>query len=346
MVIYILTFAIIIIFYQFAKGNDTGIRRYCSIMCLILTIIVGMRNINLGLNDTVKGYYPRFQAILNHDFLYIFTLKDYGFQILTYIFTRIVGDNFKLYTIAFVFPYMAAVSFLIYKYSSRPWLSYIVFVCLHYFEISYTLMRQVLAMSVLCVSLHFLIEKKYGRFFILVLVATSFHAVSLVFAILLIFEYCKIQKWMIIPLLMIVGVCVLYPKEVMEIAYNLIDYDRFSRYEYSNRTKNLTFFYMNIVMWGAELLAYNIKKNDRSWIIMMTCSSVCLAISPLTIALGEMSRVAYLFGIFHIIILPDMADRMKSGFSRQITVCLVAAFFIMYFLFFLGPQVNIIPYYT
>jgi hypothetical protein len=315
-------------------------------MCLILTIIVGMRNVNLGLNDTVNVYYPRFHSILNYGFWYIFTLKDYGFQILTYIFTRLVGDNFKLYTTVFVFPYMAAVSFLIYKYSNRPWLSYIVFVSLHYFEISYTLMRQVLAMSVLCVALHFLIEKKYGRFLLLVLVASSFHAISLVFVILLIFEYCKPRKWMIIPLLVIIGVCIMYPQKVMGIAYNLIDYDRFSRYAYSNRTKNLIFFYMNVVMWGAELLMYNRKKNNRAWMIMFACSSVCLAISPLTIALGEMSRVAYLFGIFHIIILPDMADRMKSGFSRQITVCLVASFFIMYFLLFMGSQVNIIPYYT
>lgn len=345
MIIYILAFILILGLYSPISKRNNGKKIYCVVICIVLTMIVGLRNINMGLTDTQYVYYPRFFQILNYPFAYIFTLKDYGFQALTFLFTRVFGANFKLYTVLFAFPYVGATSFLIYKYSNKPWLSYIMFMCLQYFEIAFTLMRQVMGMAFLCIAIHYFIKEKYKTFILFVVIASLFHQICLVFVVLLGINYIKPKRWMLIPLLFIIGLCLVYPQQLLGFAYRLIDYDRFLRYSTIGSSKNLTFFFINAVIFLAESLVFNRIKNNRGSIVFFVCSCICLAVSPLTIALGEMSRVAYLFGLFNIILLPQSIERFKAGGSRGIAATAYTIVFIGYFLVFLGPQVNIIPYY-
>lgn len=346
--IYIFLFAFMIITYIPLSKTKLKKGIYCFTMCIILTLIVGFRNINMGLVDTMYVYYPRFIQIANHGLDYVFEQKDQGFQLLTYCFIKIFGADFRLYTILFAFPYILGISFLIYKFSRNYCLSFIVFTCLNYFGISFTLMRQVFGMGILCFALYCFIQKKYKTFIVLVLLASAFHQICIVFLILLVFIFLKPKAWMLIPLIAAIVLCMLYPRQLMGFAYSIIESERFNRYESLDRTKNLTFFFINLVMWIAEALLYKFKQKNREQTVLFICSSICLAISPLTLALGEMSRVAYLFGVAHIALLPSSVEIIKDDekASRKIVTMAFAAVFILYFLFFSGSQMNIIPYYT
>lgn len=345
MIIYLILFALIVLLYQPLSKDDREQKIYCIIVCIALTLVVGLRNENMGLTDTAYVYKTTYIRILNYGFTYVLTLKDSGFQILTFIFTRMFGNDFKLYVLLFTMPYMAAVSFLIYKYSHNKCLSFIMFFCLHYFEISFTLMRQINAMALLCVALYFFIEEKYCKYATFVLLAFLFHTISIVFFVLLLFKFVKIKKWMLIPLMVILGICLIYPQQTVGFAYTYLDSERFLRYESLGRTKNLTFFFINFVLWSAEALYFQKIKQNRSKSVMFICTSICLVISPLTVVLGEMSRLAYLFGIFHVVLFPDSMKIFKKGESRFYAETMVTGFLLVYFLVFLGPQVNIIPYY-
>lgn len=346
--IYVFLFTFMIITYIPLSKTKLKKGIYCFTICTILTLIVGFRNINMGLVDTMYVYYPRFIQIANHGLEYVFEQKDQGFQLLTYYFIRIFGADFRLYTILFAFPYILGISFLIYKFSKNHCLSFIVFICLHYFEISFTLMRQVFGMGILCFALYCFIKKRYKTFIVLVIVASFFHQICIVFLVLLVFIFLKPKKWMLIPLIAAIVLCMIYPHKLLGFAYSMIESERFTRYESIAKTKNLTFFFINLVMWIAEALLYKYTQKNREQTILFICSGICLAISPLTVALGEMSRIAYLFGISHIALLPSSVEIIKDDTqaSRKIVTVAFAAVFILYFLFFLGPQVNIIPYYT
>lgn len=345
MYIYIFVFMAIIGLYIPLKKYSNGKILYCIIICSILTLIVGLRNISMGLTDTQYVYYPRFNEISRRSFDYIYTLKDYGFQIITYFFIKIFGTNFKLYTLAFAFPYIGAVSFLIYKYSSRPWLSYILFVCLPYYEISFTLMRQVMGMAFLCIAMHYYLQEKKSLFVVFVLIASTFHQICLIFLIMLLIKYLKPKKWMVIILLFIVGLCLLYPQYLLGIVYKHIHSDRFIRYSVVGKSKNLTFFFINLSLFAVNFLSFNKIKSDRCLMILFINSCICLAISPLTMALGEMSRIAYIFGIYNILLVPEFVNKFKVGYSRLVVCVGFVAIFVSYFLVFLGPQVNVIPYF-
>lgn len=346
MTIYLFLFTFLTVAYIPLSKTKQKKSIYCFTVCIVLTLIVGMRSISMGLVDTELVYYPRFIEISRNDIDYVFTQKDQGYQLFTYYFIKIFGADFRLYCIVSAFPYVLGISFLINKYSTNPCLSYIVFVCMHYFEISFTLMRQVFGMGILCFALYCFINKRYKTFIFLVILSSFFHQVCIAFLVLLVFVFLKPKKWMLLPLLAIIVLCMLYPQQLLGSLYTLIEDQRFTRYEMQDRTKNLTFFFINLVMWIAETLFYRINPKSREYDIMYICSCICLAISPLTLALGEMSRVAYLFGFVHVVMLPSSVLLIKKDnrSSQRIVKIAFASVFILYFLIFLGPQVNIIPY--
>lgn len=305
-----------------------------------------MRNENLGLNDTVFVYKRHYYEILTHNFKYIFLLKDYGFQLITFLLTRLLHDNFKVYCLVIVIPYISSVSYIIYKYSKFPCISFILFICLQYFSVAFTLMRQTMGMAILLFSVHLLIKKRNIEFCILVIIASFFHAICIVFLSILVLKYVRFKKWMFIPLGLIVLYFLFFPNNIMRYIYFLITDERFAVYESARQTKNLTLFFTNIMLWSCITIRYHKAKyitGDRK--IMYICSSLAVVISPLTIALGEMSRIAYLFGIINIVVFPDFIEVFKKGRERQILVGFMCGLLIIYFMLFLGPQVNIIPYY-
>lgn len=345
MAIYIFLFSVVIILYLILKDKKNGKRNYCFIIGIVLSLIAGLRNETLGLTDTQYVYKVFFERILVNDFEYVLTLKDTLFQIITFVFTRIFGNNFKLYVLLFTTPYIAAVTFLIYKYSKRKWLSFIIFICLHYYEISFTLMRQINGMAILIWAFYNLLENKKMRFILLTVLASCFHSVCIIYLFLYPLRNIKININVLIIVLIIVTIFSMFPKEILNVAYNIIDNERFDRYQELNRVKNRVFFIMNLVFWIVEMLNYKNIYKDKTRTTMLWCVLICLIISPLTVALGETSRIAYLFGVMHIILLPDSIDLIKSNRQKMILELGMATTFILYFLFFLGPQVNIIPYF-
>lgn len=344
MSIYIAMFFLMIVLYIILCKKTNGMKVYCIIIGICLALIAGLRNENLGLTDTKFVYKVTFNKILNNNnFEYVLTIKDTLFQILTYIYINIFGDNFKLYVLLFTCPYIASVSFFIYKYSNKKWLSFIVFMCLHYFEISFTLMRQINGMAILLVALHYLIKEKKIKFVFFTILASCFHTVCIIFLVLLPISKIKMQKKIIILILIVLTIFVFYSKEILNIFYSILKIDRFLVYQNSDRVKNRMFFYINLVLWIFEMINYrNIMKDYRS--IFLWSSTICLLFSPLTVVFGEASRISYVFGLVHVVLLTDTIDLIKDKKQKIFAELLVAFVLLIYFVIFLGPQVNIIPY--
>ena len=92
-------------------------------------------------------------------------------------------DNFHIY---FFFPALLssfAVVKLIKRYSANPALSLLLFFSIGTYMMYVAALKQCLAMFFLLLSLLYAIEKKYVRFYLLVLVAIMFHTHSFMFAI-------------------------------------------------------------------------------------------------------------------------------------------------------------------
>lgn len=345
MAVYIMLYACIIGLYFLFKKFNKGKLVYVITISIILSLLVGLRHYSMGLVDTEFVYMPRFYRISDFGWKYVLEEKDFLFQTLTYWFIQIFGDNFQLYLFLFGLPYIFSMGFIIYKYSNNPLLSFIIFVSLHYFEISFTLMRQVFGMGILLIALHYLFKKKYIKFVLLVVLSSYFHSICMIFLILLPLSFLKVRKWYVIPFVAILAMTLILPDFVMKFTFdNLVSSDRFSRYEEIETSKSLVLFLLNLVMWGVSLLAYKDIKQNKMLTILFYCSSLAVLISPLVLSLGEMSRVSYIFGISNVILLPYAFNYFSEDNEKILCIAITSAVFIAYFMVFLSGTVNINPY--
>lgn len=74
---------------------------------------------------------------------------------------------------------MVGPAYLIARYSKNPFLSVFLYVNLYLFYLDMNFIRQAIAMSILCFAYGFLRDKKFWRFLLLVIIASSFHFTAL-----------------------------------------------------------------------------------------------------------------------------------------------------------------------
>ncbi|WP_081085276.1 EpsG family protein [Priestia megaterium] len=345
MLIYLFCYLIIIVGYFFYKNNLFAKKHYCIFMTLVLTCIIGLRNEMMGLVDTHYVYRFRFEEIVMYGWDYVlYYNKDIGFQTLTFLFTKVFGDNFTLYLLCMAFPYVASISYLIYKYSKSPMISFAIFTSLQFFTITFTLMRQVFAMGILILAFKYVIDKKPIKFTLLVLLASIFHQVAILF--LVVYPLVKIKNVYVFLCIVSAGVIssTLFSSKIMYVISIIQQTNERYNHVNSNDSTNLTYFFVCLLFLLISLLYFKtIKKSELNY-ILFKLSALATTIAPLSTVFREASRVSYMFSIFNIILLPNILVLEKDKKTRNLMATLTIVVFMIYFLFFLGKGTNVIPY--
>ena len=319
-------------------------KKYIIIIGICLVNIVGLRSIIMGQNDTLMVYKPFFERIIANDLSYALNLKDPGFQLITYLFTRCVGHNFQLYIYLLSVPYIWVVCLFIYKYSKKPVLSLLMFTSLQYFEISFTLIRQVNAMALLMLATYFLIKKKSVFAILFIVLAGFIHQTCLIFLVMIPLSEMVIKRKTMFAVSGISLLFLFFSENILSVIYKVLGTShRFAIYADKGHQKTYVFYFLNLILWLGCLLTYKYGNETRERKIFFYSATVAMVISPLVVVLGEMSRIVYYFGIYEIILFPDVSNCFSRKSKRTFNfVCYF--FMIIYFLLNLGPGSNVIPY--
>ena len=169
-------------------------------MAVVWTVIIGLRHPTMGVDlhyGFDNGYLGMYQVIgesswetvLNKFFLNY--ERGYAiFNKLLYFFSE--DSQFLLFVCAAIA--MAAIMWLIYKYSKTPLLSIIIYLALPVFLINFSGLRQGIAVAITMYAFRYIKEKKLIPFVIAVLIANSFHSSAIVFLAAYPIYYIKTQK--------------------------------------------------------------------------------------------------------------------------------------------------------
>lgn len=107
--------------------------------------------------------------------------RNAGFFWLMKLFSTWTRGDFQIFLIALAIATQIIVAVLIYKYSPKPWLSYLVYNCMGFYVAGFSLIKQYLAMAIIMWAMMAVFEKKPVRFLILVFVAGLIHTPALCF---------------------------------------------------------------------------------------------------------------------------------------------------------------------
>lgn len=331
-------YLVIILGYIPVKANIINKKIYCIFVGVALFLILGLRHPLIGQGDTYNVYLSNFTDIYLGGISEAFSQdKDILFQIVTYSFGVIFGPNPNLYVFVFSFPYIYSVTRLIYLYSKMPMLSFIVFSSLHFYGFAFSGMRQINAMAILLLSYTFLKRKKYIRFFLCILIASLFHQVAIVFALVpivqFIFERFKINKIFLFMFPILGLINSLFLKNWLSNFINLIaSYeDRYAHMVDQNQTTNLTTFFIFLVILIFTFITLKNKVQDRDLFLLLLITSIGTFFAPMTLIAREFGRVAYCFSIFNILLIPKAVSTVRSGKLRFLVISFLVIIFTLYF---------------
>lgn len=144
-----------------------------------LFIIQGLRSQFVG--GDLPGYNLLYYGIDSIDKMMDFYFEP-GYSILTMALSKI-GISFQFFIVLISLFVFISLSFFIYRYSEYPYVSYLLYLYFGIYDFGFSGLRQIIAMSIILLSFDQLNKNKTLNFFILVIVAGTFHVTSLFFFI-------------------------------------------------------------------------------------------------------------------------------------------------------------------
>lgn len=201
MAVYILNFLTLPIYDVLIKDR----KKFVMIVTAQLFLILALRDPTLGV-DLVNysgGYnyisslgftdmLSRLRLISTAELVYPYSYES-GYVVLNWILGK-MGIGFHAFLIMHAAFCMTSFGVFIYRYSKVPWLSFAMLLTFSYFQYSFGILRQILAICILLYAVPLIERKKPIPFFLLVLLTFFLHRTAIIFAVLYFARYIKVTK--------------------------------------------------------------------------------------------------------------------------------------------------------
>lgn len=156
---------------------------FLCISSVILVAFSSIRATNVGI-DYYQFYVPFFEDVRAGGWSYLISganpyRTEFGFSLLTFLLSRVTGNVFVyMAIIAVIMVGLAAL--VLYRDCPKPWIGMFIFVSFNFFGNTLSYIRQSLAIAIFLFAIHYLKEKKFIPYLLIVLLAATFHKSLLV----------------------------------------------------------------------------------------------------------------------------------------------------------------------
>lgn len=352
MLVYLILFTVILtlIFLSSTTMNEQAITVFYVLIWFFLFILIGFRHYSIG-NDTY-GYIRLFlnSRLMSLDWTEFFTSR-YELGFLTYNkWLYGINQHPSTVLVGFALPTVVINAYVLYKKSVNPCLSLFIFCAYRYFSFSLSGIRPMMALSLLFLSYYFYDEKKYLRAVLTVVLASSFHLSSLVFAIALIFQNIRLTK---LKMLTLSGVALFFFLVMDRVfLFLLSSFEKYSYYEEgvfqeSAKLGSLLNFLILLLIFlfgewiGRQEQAFFTKNSLR------VLSFYGVLVSFVALRVTVFDRFSAAFALVALLYVPFILSRIQSREWRVLAMTGVCLSFCLYFflIILLRPEWNyIVPY--
>ncbi len=171
---------------------------YIVIMAAIHTFVCGFRY--QYLTGDLQAYHNVYVTLPQYGWLsdeVIQEGRNTGFYLFMKLIAMLTGGNYQAFLFVVAIIIEVAVALLIYKYSPRPWLSYLVWNCVGFYIFGFSAVKQSLSMAFIVFAMICILEGKRVYFILSVLIAGFIHAPAFAFLPAYWLAKRRINMWMI-----------------------------------------------------------------------------------------------------------------------------------------------------
>lgn len=338
MVYLILLILIVFCAIIFSKANSTNRNKYFTIgVACLLILYSSFRGIDY--NSDMGEYIASFNQYSNYTFkqilqLYNLDIKSPTYHFVGWIVAKISGSEQIWLSIIAVF-FVSTVSYLIYKESKLPFVSFIAFLSLGFFLFSLTGLRQTVAMGFLIISYFSAKDNKFFKFLFFVLVASLFHDSALIFLILYPIRNLKFGWFHVFFISACLVVSLFFKSQFKEFLGELFKDSYFGIYADSDKALNFSGIIMQLAIFTFNLFYYKgVTNKNKNALILYNCAFLGLSFQLFSIVIAEMFRISRYFAIFNLVLIPlsIMAEPSKKWRNVE-TVLITTVLFVYIFVF-------------
>lgn len=311
---------------------------------IILALFSAVRD---GIGVDYRSYYNHIRLIQNG---YTNHYMEIGFQKLVILVAYFSANPRWILIIMSVLTCYFYLK-IFWKYSMNITISILIFLSWGYYFFTFNSVRTYFAQAVSLIGLMFLIEKKYFRFFLTIIIASLFHKTALVCIPLYIFsqkEFKSKYKYVFIVVL-VIGVALFFESPLRRIFFSFYNDYQGSIYD-SGRISWLNIFKAFIVVFIGVLYYPKVRK-DR---VNQICFN--LNIFSLIFYIGlywtpEISRIGFymnttaVFFITRLISSGEIAEQNKTVIKISLVVGSLALFLVLMRGFY-NYTIQLLPYKT
>lgn len=228
-IFFIFLWAFVLLYKNNSKKNK---KIYCTIVALQWIVISGLRHWSVG-SDTY-AYHNSFERVKNYSWGYVLsackdyllgTFEDYkdpGYTFLTKAFQVFCGD-YQIFLLFIAALFTGLMARWIYKYSTKPEISFLIYSVLFYSFYAVTGHRQTVATALIFfLGYEFAKERKFVKFAILAFIAFMLHKSSLVFILYYLIAGINLSFIYVLIMSVSIGVVFIFGKQLYApIAYAL-----------------------------------------------------------------------------------------------------------------------------
>ncbi len=301
------------------KKKD-GTRFFLMLSCIELIIFTGLRGYTVGA-DTAT-YLDALSYYTGISFSEIFTAKlvfPFDFEVGYFLLTKICGF-LKLSPTIFLFIIATAIYVplfeYIYKNSSHPYISVVVYFGFGFFSYSLGIFRQFIAIGIILSALKYVEQRKLVKYVICICIAMLFHMTALIALPLYFFARINWRKNIFIimtliseAVLMVVGIY------VIKLAVTILPaYSNYFKNSYGSASGSyLNLIFLNIVFFAFIFANRNSPQNDIK--LNLTAAQLVLAIMLQCCAyhMAIFGRIVPYFSISALMIaIPSIIDGLSK----------------------------------
>lgn len=310
---------------QELNGNLRAKRAISACMVAQLLLFSVLRHETVG-SDTIQ-YINMFEHIANSNInLWELTFGDIepGYVLLNYLIGLIDLDSrffIIVMGVLILFPFVL----LIERYSTKPWLSYYLFICLGFYNNSMFIYRQFMAIAVLVLALDFILRRKMVCFVLSVLLAVCFHRTAIIFLPLYWIYSLKINRGYLFKALLVGGLIFVLGPELIRIANN------YARIQYEiGYSGGRTYLFMLLFLVWVLFMRLKEYLSDSRLKLFFHMLVLATLFQVLSLQMELFIRVVYYFVYSLIVLVPYAISACKSEFRPPVVVAACLFFAILY----------------
>lgn len=337
MTIYLVNIALLILWALLLMRSDATYKRgwFVTFATIQWIFLSGFRHISVG-DDTAqyKALFLGTQRLpletLTNDFFKIFFTEneDPGY----YLFQRLVQfgiEDYQMYLVLIALIFMVPLGYWIYKYSSEPLISFILFSVLFYEFFAITGLRQTVATAlVVLIGYHFVRSRSLVPFLFILFIAMTIHKSAFVFLPFYFLANKRLTKGYILGMLSFIGALFVLRGPFFNMLVSLSGYDT---YDYLAGAGAVNFsamliFILLLALWRRD----KILENNPSAIHYFNALFLAACFLPLTFINPSMMRLVQYFTLFLLLLIPEI---IKTFEVRERVVVYYAAMSLLILLF-------------